>query len=57
MTRCPRCGYLAELDPDPLDVQPVDPSTENHVSCVPALVFALLIAAGLVLAVARLLGG
>jgi len=22
MNRCERCGYLAELDPDPLDVVP-----------------------------------
>ena len=48
MNRCPRCGYLAELDPDPLDVQPADrpePPTENHVSCLPAL---LVVASGLV---------
>ncbi len=60
MTRCPRCGYLAELDPDPLDVQPVgEPASasEDPKACLPALLFAGLLVAGLVLAVVRLLGG
>ncbi len=58
MIRCPTCG--APINADPLDVQPVDcpePPVENLVTCLPALLLAGLIVAGLVLAVVRLLGG
>jgi hypothetical protein len=30
MHRCPHCGYLADLDPDPLDVTPRDSMPALH---------------------------